>query len=63
MFLIYEKRIRSGICNKVYSYEETNNKYMKNYDKDKEPSFLMYANANNFYGWAMSKKLPVDKFK
>ena len=23
----------------------------------------MYVDANNFYGWAMSKKLPVDGFK
>ena len=36
---------------------------MKNYDKNKESSFLMYVDANNLYGWAMSKKLPVDRFK
>ena len=35
----------------------------KNYDKNKESSFLMYVNANNLYGLAMSKKLPVDGFK
>ena len=63
MFLIYEQGIRGGICNKVHSYAEANNKYMKNYDKNKESSFLMYVNANNLYGWAMSKKLPVDEFK
>ena len=36
---------------------------MKNYDKDKEPSFLKYLDANNLYGWAMSQKLPLDGFK
>ena len=36
---------------------------MKNYDKNKESSFLMYVDANNLYGWAMSKKLAVDEFK
>ena len=36
---------------------------MKNYDKNKESSFLMYVDTNNLYGWAMSKKLPVDGFK
>ena len=36
---------------------------MKNYDKNKESSFLMYVDANNLYGWAISKKLPVDGFK
>ena len=51
------------MCNKVHSYAEENNKYMKNYDKNKESSFLMYVHANNLYGWAMSKKLSVDGFK
>ena len=63
MFLMYEKGIRGGICNKVHSYAEANNKYMKNYDKNKESSFLTYVDANNLYGWAMSRKLPVDGFK
>ena len=63
MFLTYEQGIRGGICNKVHSYVEVNNKYTKNYDKNKESSFLMYADANNLYGWAMSKKLSVDGFK
>ena len=62
-FLTYEEGISGGICNKVHSYAEANNKYMKNYDKNKESSFLMYVDANNLYGWTMSKKLPVDGFK
>ena len=41
MFLTYEQGICGGICNKVHSYAEANNKYMKNYDKNKESSFLM----------------------
>ena len=36
MFLTYEQGIRGGRCNKVHSYAEANNKYMKNYDKNKE---------------------------
>ena len=36
---------------------------MKNYDKNKESSYLMYVDANNLYGLAMNKKLPVDEFK
>ena len=63
MFLTYEQGIRGGICNKVHSYAEANNKHIKNYDKNKESSFLMYVDANNLYGWAMSKKLLVDGFK
>ena len=46
MFLAYEQGIRSGIRNKVHSYAEAINKYMKNHDKNKESSFLMYVDAN-----------------
>ena len=60
---MYEKGIRGGMCQVTCKYAEANNKYMKNYDKNKETSFLMYVDANNLYRWAMSKKLPVDTFK
>ena len=63
MFLTYEEGIRGGICNKVHSYGKANNKYMKNYHKNKDSSFLMYVDANSLYGLAMSKKLPIDGFK
>ena len=36
---------------------------MKNYDKNIDSSYLMYLDANNLYGWAMPKKLPVNGFK
>ena len=42
---------------------KANNKYMNNYDKNKEPSFLVYDDANNLYGFAMCKKLLVGDFK
>ena len=32
---------------------------MENYDKNIESSFLIYADANNLYGWAMMQTLPV----
>ena len=63
MFLTFEEGIRGGICKKIHSYAEENNKYMKNYDKNKESSFLIYVDANNLYGWTMSLKLPVNGFK
>ena len=36
---------------------------MKNYDKNIVSSYLLYLYANNLYGWAMCKKLPVGNFK
>ena len=36
---------------------------MKDYDKNKESSYIQYLDANNLYGWAMSQKLPVNGFK
>ena len=54
MLLMIEKGIRGGITHAICRYAEANNKYMKNYDKNKELSHLMYLDANNSYGWAMS---------
>ena len=31
---------------------------MKNYNKNKDSLYLIYLDANNLYGWAMSQKLP-----
>ena len=36
---------------------------MKNYDKNKETSYIQHLDANNLYGWAISQKLPVNGFK
>ena len=48
---------------KQYDYAKENNKYTKNYNEDTISSNLMYLDANNLYGWAMSQKLPVNRFK
>ena len=60
---MFEKGIKGGICHAIHRYAEANNKYMKNYDQNKESSYIQYLDANDFYGWAMSQKLPVDGFK
>ena len=63
MLLMVEKETRGGICQARKRYVEANNKYMKNYNKDVMSLYLMYLDANNLYGWAMSQKLPVNRFK
>ena len=42
MLLIVEKGIRGGICHSIYRYEKANNKYMKDYDKNKGSSYIQY---------------------
>ena len=63
MLLMIEKGIRGGICHSVYRHAKANNKYMKIYDKNKESLHIIYMDANNLYGYTMSKKLPVDGFE
>ena len=58
--LMIEKGIRGLLCHFIKRYKEANNKFMKDYDKNKESSYLKYWDVNNLYGWAMSQKLPVN---
>ena len=46
MLLVIEKGIRRGTYNSIYRYA----KYIKDYDKNKESSYLQYLDANNLYG-------------
>ena len=63
MLLMVGKGIRGGICHSIQRYAKANNKYMKSYNNNEESSYIQYLDANNLYGWAMSKKLPVNGFK
>ena len=64
MLLMFEKGIRGGISMISNRYGEANNKYMgKNFNKNKLSKYLMYLDANNLYGSAMSEKLPIHSFK
>ena len=62
MLLMIEEGIRGGMCQSVHRYANANNKYMKNYDKNIESSYLTYLDTNNLYVWAMSQKLSVNGF-
>ena len=63
MFLMVEKGIRGGICQATHRYAKANNKYMNNYDKKIDWSYIEYLDTNNLYGWTMSQKLPLNGFK
>ena len=62
MIWMIEKGIRGGICQATHRYAKANNKYMKNYNKNIESSYIKYLDANSFYRWAMSGKLPTNGF-
>ena len=62
MLLMVKKSIKGGICHSIFRYAKATNKYMKDYDENKELSYLQYWDINNLYGWAMSQKLSVNNF-
>ena len=63
MLLMTEKGITGGICHSIYEYVKANNKYMKDYDKNKESSYLYFWDVNNLYGSTMSQKVQVNNFE
>lgn len=62
--LMWEKGMRGGVatinCRSVYA----NNPLVPDiYDATKDNSYIMYLDANNLYGAAMSRSLPVGSFR
>ena len=68
MHLLIEKGMRGGISYIAKRHSKANNKCMENYDGSEcssveESVFIMYLDANNLYGWAMTQYLPYSGFK
>ena len=63
MFQFIEKGMRGGISYIANRYGNANNKYIQNYNPNEENKYLMYLDANNLYGWAMSQYMPYSGFR
>jgi len=60
MHLSVERGMRGGICKR---YAKANNPYVAGFDPSKPTKYIPYEDANNLYGWAMSKPLPIRDLK
>ena len=63
MFILFKKGMRGGVPYISNRYSKANNKYLKCYDPKQESKHIIYSDANNLYGYAMSKFLPTSGFK
>ena len=65
MLLMFENGIRGGYSGVLGDrYVKTNNIYLSKEENYQEKSnYLLYLDANNLYGWAMSQPLPTGDFK
>ena len=63
MHLFIEQGTRGGISTEMKRFSKANNPYLAGYDPEKESVYIIYLDANNQYGWAMSQPLPVGDFR
>ena len=61
--LFIEKDLRGGVCMASKRYARANNPMVEGYDPEKPNSYILYLDADNIYGWAMSRPLPTDDFR
>ena len=63
LFVERRMRMRGGISMVSKGHAKANNPLLPDYDPSKPNKYIMYLDANNLYGWAMSKPLPKRDFK
>ena len=62
MYNFLQEGIRGGMSCVNIRHAKANNKYMKNYDANKESVYLGYHDCNNLYGFSMNQSLPMSDF-
>ena len=63
LHMMFEACVRGGYSGISKRFARANNKYMKDYDPEKEDIFIVPLDANNLYGLAMSQTLPIGGYK
>ena len=64
MYIFFEKDTRGGLSYiSSNRYSKPSNKYFKSYDSKQESKHIISSDANNLYGYAMSKFLSTSGFK
>ena len=63
MYIFFERAATGGISYISNRYSIASNKYLKSYDPKQEPKHIIYLDANNLHGYAMSKFLPTSGLK
>ena len=63
MYTFFERSIRGGVSQISKRFAKANNHSCQNFDPSSPLSFLIYLEANNLYGWAMSQYLPTSHFR
>ena len=63
MYYFVEKGLKGGRFYISKRFSEANFKYMKNYDSTKKSKYIIDLDANNLYGWKMSRYLPYGELK
>ena len=61
--LLIEKGMRGSISMTWKRHAKANNPGVPGYDPNEQHNHIMYYDANNIYGWAMSQPLPYSGFK
>ena len=63
MYNFITNAIRGGLTNSMKKYARANNRFMKDFDPEKEVSYIHYLDFVNLYGHCLMQPLPVGDFR